>query len=175
MRHSTNGKGKAGSFQGAEYSAAMRNFEAAIRLFRRGKYKRAVEVFTKLTSCPLSEVADRARIHLRLCQQRTDQEKASPRNAEEQYLRGVAALNTRDLDAAIEHLAKADKLAPKREHVRYALAAAHSLRGQNELAMKYLTSAIELRPANRVRVHHDEDFQGLANDPRFQQLLNPLS
>jgi tetratricopeptide (TPR) repeat protein len=172
LRHHKNGARKARAL-GVEYSAPIRTFEVAIRFFRRGNYERAVEVFRKLTSCSLREVADRARIHLRLCQKRMGQGTPSPRTAEEQYLCGIAALNTHNLDVAIEHLAKADRLAPKREHVRYALAAAHSLRGDNDLALKYLASAIELRPANRARVHHDEDFHGLADEPRFRQLLQP--
>jgi tetratricopeptide (TPR) repeat protein len=149
----------------------MRNFEASVRNFQKANYQRAVEGFRKLVSSPLREVADRARIHIRLCEQRMSRGGAAPRTAEEQYLCGIAALNGRDLDAAVEHLGKADKLAPKREHVHYALAATYSLRGNNELALKFLASAIKLRSANRTQARHDEDFQNLVAEPRFQELL----
>lgn len=157
--------------QGAEYVATMRNFEASVQSFQKANYARAREGFRKLVTSPLREVADRARIHLRLCEQRMSQKSGAPRTAEEQYLCGIAALNRRDLEAAAEHLGKADKLVPRREHVLYALAATHSLRGDRELAMKFLTTAIKLRPANRMQARHDEDFRSLANEPGFRPLL----
>lgn len=80
-------------------------------------------------------------------------------------------MNQQKMGAAIEHLGKADKLAPKREHVHYALAAAHSLKGENELALKYLALSIKLRPANRVQARHDEDFHNLSAEPRFLELV----
>ncbi len=157
--------------RGREELVAIRTFETAIRFFRKGNYRRAVEGFQKLVSCSLPEFADRARIHLRLCEQRLGRGAASPRTAEEQYLCGITALNRRDFDAAVEYLQKADKLKPKRQHVRYALAAVYSLQGNTDLALKFLESAIALRSQNRAQARHDDDFQNLAAEPRFQQLL----
>jgi tetratricopeptide (TPR) repeat protein len=155
----------------AQYSLAVRKFDDAERAFRRQNYAKAKEIFGKLASGDVHEVAERARIHLQLCNQKLRGSVPRPKTAEEHYTLGVGALNARHFREAIEHLGKADKLTPNQEHIRYALAIGHSLEGNVEAALEYLKSAITLRPANRIQARHDEDLAGLASDPRFWQLL----
>ena len=83
----------------------------------------------------------------------------------------MGALNSRRLDDAIEYLNKAQKSGPKLEHICYALAAAYSLRGDAEAALRYLREAITLRPQNRIQAKRDEDFQALSSDARFKELV----
>ncbi|HZT69639.1 MAG TPA: tetratricopeptide repeat protein [Terriglobia bacterium] len=153
-----------------ERQAALKVFENAIRHFQKKDYERAIPLFQKLTSSPIREIADRARIHLRFFESRQRQE-SRPKSAEAYYALGVAALNSRDFDQALQYLAKSDKLNPNQEYVHYALAAAYGLRGDVDNAFSHLKTAIELRPQNRVQARQDEDFQVLAGDPRFSQLL----
>ena len=157
----------------AEYLAALKEFEAAVRQFQKRNYERASLLFTKLTASRAHDVADRARIHLRLCEQKQNSEGAAPKNPEEFYLQGVAALNAGNLDGALDFLAKAHKLRPNLEHIQYALAAAHARQGNTDAAIERLKSAIELRPENRSQARHDEDFQSLAGDLRFIRLVSP--
>jgi tetratricopeptide (TPR) repeat protein len=82
-------------------------------------------------------------------------------------------LNGRNLELAVEQLGKADKLKPNQDHIRYALAAAQALQGNVDAAIEHLEAAVTLRPENRIHVRRDEDFQGLASDPRFRRLLYP--
>ena len=84
---------------------------------------------------------------------------------------GVGALNSRRLDDAIEYLNKAQKSAPKLEHIHYTLAAAYSLRGDTEAALQHLKQAISLQPQNRIQAKRDEDFLALATDSRFRELV----
>jgi Flp pilus assembly protein TadD len=86
---------------------------------------------------------------------------------------GVACLNARDYEHAVEHLSKADKLKPNQDHVRYTLAVSHALRGDIDEAIAHLEVAFSLRPENRIYARRDEDFQGLSNDPRFRRLVYP--
>jgi tetratricopeptide (TPR) repeat protein len=153
------------------YQVAIRNFEIAARAFQRQNYAKAKEVFEKLASGEVSEVAERARVHLRLCEQRLGRSTPGPKTSEDYYTLGVGELNARRLDAAVEHLTKAQKLNGSRDHIRYALAAAHALRGNAEVALEHLQAAIQLRSENRIQARHDEDFQGLAHDPRFRSLV----
>lgn len=155
----------------ARYISAVRKFDEAARAFRSQKYGKARELFEKLASGEVREVAERARVHLQLCHQKLSAPAPRPKNAEEYYTLGVGALNARNLRAAIEHLGKADKLAPNQEHIRYALATAHALEGNTGAALEQLKSAITLRPANRIQARHDEDLAGLAADPRFRHLV----
>lgn len=149
----------------------MRKFDEAARAFRNQKYEKAKELFNKLASGEVREVAERARVHLQLCNQKLGAPASRPKTAEEYYTLGVGALNLRNLREAIEHLGKADKLAPNQEHIRYALATAHALKGNTGAALEQLQSAITLRPANRIQARHDEDLAGLAADPRFRRLV----
>ncbi len=109
-------------------------------------------------------------MHLRICEQKTRQQ-APPKTAEDSYLRGIAALNSRELEHAIQYLSKSDKMVPNQEHVHYALAAAYGLQGDWDASLIYLQKAIELQPKNRVQARLDDDFKVLAGDPRFERLV----
>ena len=156
-----------------EREAALKNFGTAIWYFRRRDYEKAAAIFEKVATGPVREMADRARVHLRLCERKRHHE-SRPKTAEGYYARGVAALNSRDFDQALQYLSKSDKMIPNQEYVHYALAAAYGLQGDPDHAFSHLETAIKLRPQNRVQARQDEDFQVLADDPRFGKLLGPF-
>ena len=157
-----------------QYQTAIRNFATGVRAFQKQNYHKAAEVFEKLVDSNTREVAERAQIHLRLCRQRTGRTAPAPKSADEYYALGVACLNARDLGQAVELLGKADKLKPTQDHVQYALAVSHALRGNADVAFSHLEAAFALRPENRIHARRDEDFQGLASDPRFRRLIHPV-
>lgn len=154
------------------HAAAVRGFEAGLQLEQRQNFKKAREIFEKLVATAPSDIADRARVHVRACVERAGQVTKPPKTAGEFHVLGVAKLNLRDLDSAVEHLSKALKLEPQHEEIRYALAAAHALQGNAEAALEQLKAAIALRPQNRFQARHDSDFQRLAEDPRFVSLVS---
>lgn len=156
----------------AEYEAGLKNFESALRYFQKKDYDKASALFQKVAAGGVQEMADRARVHLRFCERMRRHEKP-PKTAEDYYARGVAALNSRDLDLAIQYLSKAEKMTPRQEYVHYSLAAAYGLQGDSDNAFSHLETAIRLRPQNRVQARLDDDFQALADDPRFIRLLGP--
>ncbi len=137
------------------------------------QYSKAREVFEKIVAEAPAEIAERARVHLRLCEQKIGESVAVPRNSVDNYTLGVAALNARQLEQAVEYLRKADRSTPNREEVRYALAAAFALQGNPDVALEHLKAAIQLRPGNRYQARLDEDFQLLAEDYRFRELTQP--
>src|SRR5205807_1871404 len=72
---------------------------------------------------PSKELADRARVHLKIVEQRMKPAaEQNPRSAEDHYQRGVAMMNVGRWDEARESLDKARKAAPKADHIHYALA-----------------------------------------------------
>jgi tetratricopeptide (TPR) repeat protein len=154
-----------------QYVAAIKSFEAGVRHFNRQRFEKARQIFEKLSSSSYPEVADRARLHLRLCEQRKSRSAPSPKTAQDYYVLGVAELNARQLESAVEHLNRAERLQPNREHIRYALAAAHALQGNTEFALEHLKVAIALRPENSFQARHDEDFTALVPDHRFRTLV----
>ena len=154
-----------------EFLNAVKSYELGARAFHKQNFERAREIFEKLASSGVAGVAERARVHLRLCEQRLSRPAPAPKKPEDLYTLGVGALNSGRLDDAIEYLNKAQKSAPRLEHVRYALAAAYSLRGDAKDALENLKQAIALRPQNRILARRDEDFQALAADVRFRELV----
>ncbi len=154
--------------------AQMKVYEEAMVLFHQQKFQRAKQELEKVLEGPSKELADRARTHLRITEQRMKPlSEQNPKSPEEHYQRGVAMMNLGRWDEARESLDKARKLAPKADHVHYALAALDCLTGEADSAMANLKVAIELRPSNRYHARNDEDFAFLQEDPRFTELLYP--
>jgi len=156
----------------ALFRVAVKSFELGARAFQQQKYARAKEIFARLAATPVVGVAERARVHLRLCEQKLSRPSPPPRSVEELYAAGVGALNSRRLDESVAYLNKAAKSAPKLEHVQYALAAAYALRGNTPAALQHLQEAILLRPQNRIQARYDEDFRSLAAHARFEELVS---
>jgi tetratricopeptide (TPR) repeat protein len=152
----------------------LKEFEEAVVLFQQQKLLRAKREMEKVVAGPSKELADRARMHLRIIEQKLKPlQNATPHSAEEHYQHGVAMMNLGRWDEAREHLLRAEKLSPKADHVIYALAALDCLTGEAESAMENLKLAIQLRPENRYHARNDEDFAFLQEDPRFTELLYP--
>jgi len=154
--------------------AQMKLYEEAMGLFHQQKFQRSKQELEKVLEGPSRELADRARTHLRIVEQRMKpSSEQNPKSPEEHYQRGVAMMNLGRWDEARESLEKARKLAPKADHIHYALAALDCLTGEADSAMANLKIAIDLRPANRFHARNDEDFAFLQEDPRFTELLYP--
>ena len=154
--------------------AQLKTYEEAMSLFHQQKFQRAKAELEKVMAGPSKELADRARTHLRITEQRMKpSHDQNPKSPEEHYQRGVAMMNLGRWDEARESLERSRKLAPKADHVHYALAALDCLTGEADSAMANLKIAIELRPANRYHARNDEDFAFLQEDPRFTELLYP--
>jgi tetratricopeptide (TPR) repeat protein len=156
-----------------QYQTAIKNFETGVRAFQKQNYHKAAEIFAKLVDCEARDVAERAHVHLRLCRQRTGRPAPLPKSADDYYTLGVACLNAREFELAVEHLSKADKMKPHQDHIHYALAVSHARGGNPDAALAHLEASFALRAENRIHARRDEDFQGLAADPRFRRLIYP--
>src|ERR1700688_5065248 len=154
--------------------AQLKIYDEALALFRQQKFQRAKQELEKVIEGPSKELADRARMHVKIAEQRMKpSQEQNPRTFEEHYQRGVAMMNLGRWDDARESLDKARKLAPKADHIVYALAALDCLTGEADAALANLKIAIDLRGANRYHARNDEDFAFLQEDPRFTELLYP--
>jgi tetratricopeptide (TPR) repeat protein len=152
----------------------LKQYEEALRLFQQQKLHRAKQCFEAVLKGPSKELADRAGMHLRVCEQRISRPPAPViRTAEDHYAHGVAMMNLGRWDEAREHLDRARKASPKADHIVYAMAVLDCLTGEAEAAMQNLQLAIQLRPENRYHARNDEDFAFLQEDPRFTELLYP--
>jgi tetratricopeptide (TPR) repeat protein len=154
--------------------AQLKVYDEALALFHQQKFARAKQELEKVLEGPSKELADRARMHVKIAEQRMKpSQEQNPRTAEEHYQRGVAMMNIGRWDDARESLDKARKAAPKADHIHYALAALDCLTGEADSALANLKVAIQLHPENRYHARNDEDFAFLQEDPRFTELLYP--
>jgi tetratricopeptide (TPR) repeat protein len=152
----------------------LRMYEEALHYFQQQKYARAKQSLERVVEGPSKELQDRAKMHLRICEQRISRAPvAAPKSAEDHYTQGVALMNLGRWDEAREHLDRARKAAPKADHVVYAMAALDCLTGEADSAMQNLKAAIQMRPENRYHARNDQDFAFLQEDPRFTELLYP--
>jgi tetratricopeptide (TPR) repeat protein len=149
------------------------SFEAAMKLFHVRKLKDAREQFVEAAAGPERDVAQRARLHIAMCDRRLEQTTVHLGSAEDYYNYGVALINTRNVAEARTHLEKALQIAPGSDHIHYALALAQALSGDVVNAYENLRRAIELEPRNRIIARQDSDFVPLAHQAPFDTLLYP--
>ena len=59
------------------------------------------------------------------------------------------------------------------DYAFYGLAVLSSMTGESHTCLEHLTEAIRLNGKNRIQARSDSDFQDMADDPRFTDLLYP--
>ena len=74
--------------------AQMKIYDEALGLFHQQKFQRAKQELEKVIEGPSKELADRARMHIKIAEQRMKpSQEQNPRTFEEHYQRGVAMMN----------------------------------------------------------------------------------
>jgi len=155
-------------------SQALQNYEAGLRALQEHKFEKAKPLFQKVLAGPSKELADRATVHLNTCNHHLERSEATQFNSvEEHFDFAVSLMNVADYVSAREHLDKLLKQAPKTDYIIYGLAALDCLTGHVEDSLKHLDEALRLNASLRFQARNDSDFQNLAEDPRFTELLYP--
>lgn len=153
---------------------ALQNYEAGLRALQEHKFDKAKPLFQKVLAGPSRELTDRATVHLSICNQHLERSTANQfKNLEEHFDYAVSLMNVADYVTAREQLEKLLKQAPKTDYVIYGLAALDCLTGHVEDSLRRLDEALRLNASLRFQARNDSDFQNLAEDPRFTELLYP--
>lgn len=155
------------------YAQAVQNYEAGLKAMQERKFERAKGLLEKVISNGPRELADRARVYLSSCNQQLNEGSANFKTHEEHFDYAVSLLNSGQLEQARTHLEKILKQNPKADFAFYGMAVVDCLTGQVESSLKNLGEAIRLNPQNRFQARNDSDFQNMADDPRFTELLYP--
>jgi tetratricopeptide (TPR) repeat protein len=156
------------------YVQALQSYEAGLRAMQEHKFDKAKPHFQKVIAGPSRELSDRAIVHLNACNQHLDRVAATQfKTAEEHFDYAVSLMNIGDYVTAREHLEKLLKQNAKSDYVVYGLAALDCLTGHVEDSLRRLDEALRLNPQLRFQARNDSDFQNLAEDPRFTELLYP--
>jgi tetratricopeptide (TPR) repeat protein len=156
------------------YVQALQSYESGLRAMQEHKFEKAKPHFQKVLGGPSKELIDRATVHLNICNQHLERPSTSQfKTSEEHFDYAVSLMNIGDYVGAREHLDKLLKQNPKADFVIYGLAALECLTGHVEDSLRHLDEALRLNGQLRFQARNDSDFQNLAEDPRFTELLYP--
>jgi tetratricopeptide (TPR) repeat protein len=155
------------------FAQAVQNYEAAVKAMQEHKFEKAKGLLEKILAAGNRELMDRARVHLNLCNQQLAGAATTFKTHEEHFDYAVSLLNGGQFDQARSHMEKILKSNPKADFAYYGMAVVDCLTGQVESSLKNLGESIRLNPQNRFQARNDSDFQNMADDPRFTELLYP--
>lgn len=158
-----------------DHSAALKSYESALKFMQEKKYDRAQAAFASLLGSEglPSFIGDRARLFLSACSSKLAAPATGPKSPTDQYDYAVALMNQGDFDGARAQLDRLARSSPEVDFAHYGLAVLSCLAHRPEDALRHLERAIALNPQNRIHARNDADFQSMADDPRFTELLYP--
>jgi tetratricopeptide (TPR) repeat protein len=148
-------------------------YEAALRLMQDGKYDKAHAAFDKMLATGAGELSDRVRMYANACLLQSAKGKNTFASDEEHYDYAVSLLNDGHYEDAREQFKLILKANDKADYALYGLAVLSSMTGDSHRCLEHLTEAIRQNPRNRIQARSDSDFQDMADDPRFTELLYP--
>jgi tetratricopeptide (TPR) repeat protein len=154
-------------------AALVAKYEAALQLMQQGNYEQAHAAFDKLLAMGPSELSDRARMYMSACKLQFAKPLATFASPEEQYDYAISLLNDGKYPDAREQFRQILAREPSADYAYYGLAVLASMTGDANDCLENLGSAIEYNPQNRIQARSDSDFQDMADDPRFTELLYP--
>ena len=159
-----------------QFSGAVAALEAGIKLMYSEDFAKAVKAFNKvIADYPEEpEIQASAKARIQACEKKLqERSRTIYKTPDDHYNVAVALMNSGDVDTAMTHLQSALKLAPKADHILYAMAAANALKGNRDQALTYLKQSIQYRVENRFQAVQDTDFAVLAEDQAFKELVAP--
>ena len=151
----------------------LSSYEAALRLMQEGKYDKAHAAFDKMLATSPGDLADRIRMYINACVQQVSKGKTTFSSHEEHYDYAISLLNDGHYEDAREQFTAILKQNDKADYAFYGLAVLASMTGDSHTCLEHLTEAIRQNPRNRIQARSDSDFQDMADDPRFTELLYP--
>ena len=159
--------------QDPSFTQAVQNYEAGLKAMQEHKFDKARVLLEKIIANGPKELSDRARMHLSTCNQQLANSSTSFKSMEEHFDYAVSLMNSGQYEQSRSHMEKILKQDGKADFAFYGLAVLDCLTGQVEGSLKNLREAIRLNPHNRFQARNDSDFQNMADDPRFTELLYP--
>ena len=164
---------KSGSQSAAATAAAFQQYQAAVQLLQQGKYERALAAFEKLLPTAPMEIKERCNMYITTCQRQLERPALTFATPEENFDYAVSQLNTGYYEEAREQFNNILSGYPDADYAYYGLAVLDAMTGQSQECQEHLARSIEMNPKNRLQARVDNDFQSMADDPRFTELLYP--
>jgi len=157
----------------ARMAQALQSYEQALKQMQVQKFDKAKPLFEKVIATGPREFADRAKVHLNICEQQLSRQQTTFKTPEEHYDYSVSLMNMGDFVGAREHFEALTREQPDLDFVWYGLAVLDCLTGRTNQSLENLATSIRLNPQTRFQARNDSDFRNMADDPRFTELLYP--
>jgi tetratricopeptide (TPR) repeat protein len=154
-------------------SQAIAGYEAALALLHQGKFPKAKEAFIKMLDTAPPDIAERIRMNINLCLLQVSKGTTTFQTHEERYDCAISLMNTGHYEDAREHFREIQNKHPEATYVYYGMAVLASMTGESSVCLSHLAEAIRHDPRHRIQARADSDFQNMADDPRFTELLYP--
>ncbi|ADW69103.1 tetratricopeptide repeat protein [Granulicella tundricola] len=165
--------GSAAPAHDAARAQTLVNYEAALQLMQQGKYDKAHAAFDKMLLNSPADLAERIRMYINACLLQVSKGKTTFSSHEEEYDYAISLLNDGHYEDARTHFKAILSHNAKADYVFYGMAVLASMTGDCNTCLEHLTEAIRQNPRNRIQARADSDFQDMADDPRFTELLYP--
>ena len=153
--------------------ASLALYESALKLMQAGKYDKAHTAFTAMLENAPQDLADRIRMYIAACVAQIVKGSAQFQSHEERYDYAISLLNDGNYEDARIELKKIIAENKGADYAFYGLAVLASMTGDPHTCLEHLTESIHLNAKNRIQARADSDFQDMADDPRFTELLYP--
>ncbi|HZQ44591.1 MAG TPA: tetratricopeptide repeat protein [Acidobacteriaceae bacterium] len=148
-------------------------YESALKLMQSGKYDKAHQAFTQMLQTAPQDLADRIRVYIAACVSQIEKGSTKFESNEERYDYAISLLNQGQYDDARQHFEQILKQNESADYAFYGLALLASMTGDTQECIDKLREAIRLNGQNRLQARADSDFETVAEDPRFTELLYP--
>ncbi len=164
---------KPGGHSSASTGPALQHYQSAVQLLQQGKWDKALAAFEKLLTTAPAELQERCKMYIATCQRQLEKNNLTFLSPEEHYDYAVSQLNTGYYEEAREQFQNILVTYPDADYAFYGLALLDAITGRTQDCLVNLGRAIELNQKNRLQARVDNDFQSMADDPRFTELLYP--
>ncbi|HEY4010858.1 MAG TPA: tetratricopeptide repeat protein [Acidobacteriaceae bacterium] len=148
-------------------------YESALKLMQSGKFDKAHQAFTQMLDTAPQDLADRIRMYIAACISQIEKGTAKFESHEERYDYAISLLNHGQYEDARQHFEQILNEDRSADYAFYGLALLASMTGDTQACIEKLREAIRLNGQNRVQARADSDFEAVAEDPRFTELLYP--
>jgi tetratricopeptide (TPR) repeat protein len=148
-------------------------YESALKLMQAGKFDKAHTAFNDMLANAPHDLADRIRMYISACVAQINKGTTKFQSHEERYDYAISLLNHGHYEDAREHFTEILLKEKQADYAFYGMALLASMTGDTSKCIEHLTEAIRLNNHNRFQARSDSDFDSVADDPRFTELLYP--
>ena len=148
-------------------------YETALKLMQSGKFDKAHQAFTQMLEAAPQDLADRIRMYIAACMAQIEKSSTKFESSEERYDYAISLLNQGQYEDARQQFEQILAQNQSADYAFYGLALLASMTGDTQECIDKLREAIRLNGQNRLQARADSDFEPVAEDPRFTELLYP--